>query len=159
MAAPNNSTKTMTIASLYPSLTAAIGLKRAYFPIVLAGLAGTAKVVDNFTFGHAGRITDLRFIATIPASTASKAATITPSINGTNLTGGVLALTTANCTAGAIVNDTAITAGNTFDADDVFDLTLSSVTAFSEGSGVIEVTYYDDDQRAVFAKSQMAFAA
>jgi hypothetical protein len=159
VAAPNTSTQTLTLNAMHPLLDASIGLKKAYFPIVLAGLAGTAKVVDNFTFGCRGRVMDIRFIATIPASTASKAATITPSIGGTNLTGGVLALTTANCTAGAIVNDSAITAGNTFDADDAFDLTLSSVTAFVEGSGVIEVTYYNDDERSLFAKMGLLFAA
>ena len=67
------------------------------------------------------------------------------------LAGGVLALTTANCTAGAKVAGSAITALNTFTPTSKFDLTLSSVTAFVEGSGVVLVTYYNDDDRNALA--------
>jgi len=142
LAAPNSSTTDLSIATV---IGAGTGKQHVYFPVVLAGLAGTAKVVDNYLFGFNGRILAVDFLATVPASTAAKAATITPSLDGTNLTGGVLALTTANCTAGALVSGTAVTAGYTFTPTSQFDLTLSSVTAFVEGSGVIDVTVINDD--------------
>jgi hypothetical protein len=154
---PNTSTSTLTLTAMHPLLDAAIGLKKMQIPVALAGLAGTAKVVDNLTFGHAGRITAIKFVTTVPASTGSKAATITPSLGGTNITGGVLALTTATCTAGAVFAGTAITALNSFSADTAFDLTLSSVTAFAEGSGFIEVTYVNTDERDFYAKMGLLF--
>lgn len=133
------------------------------FPIVLAGLSGTNKVVSNYQFGCHGRIMATRYVPTIPATTASKAATITPTLDDVALgaasgSGGALALTTANSGADdPPVSGTAITGTNSFSPTTNFDLTLSSVTAFSEGSGVIEVDYYDDDFRSLFAKMGLLF--
>ena len=110
-----SSNLTMSLDGLYPLKTAGLGLRKSYFPVTLAGLAGTAKVVDNYTFDCNGRITAIDFVTTVPASTASKAATITPVLDGTAITGGVLALTTALATAGAdYCRRTPITALNTF---------------------------------------------
>lgn len=164
MANPNIVQTPMNVQTLYSAETAGFGMQKAYFPVVLAGLTGTNKVVDNYQFGCNGKITSLKYVGTVPATTASKAATITPSLGGVNLTaasgnGGALALTTANSGAGAVVSGVAITGGNTFTPTTLFDLTLSSVTAFSEGSGVIEVTYTNEDVRALFAKMGLLFPA
>jgi hypothetical protein len=62
-------------------------------------------------------------------------------INAVNLTGGVISLTSANCTPlGAVIAGTAITANNTFGATDTISVEASSVTAFVEGEGVLLLT-------------------
>lgn len=88
------------------------------------------------------RITAVDFTVNSAVTTGSKAATLTAAINGTNITtGGVLALTSANCTpAGAVVNSTAPSAGNSGDAGDTVGVNVSSVTTFVEGSGLLTMT-------------------
>lgn len=77
-----------------------------------------------------------------PPTTAAKAATLTVQINGTAVTGGVIALTSANtATSGAAVASTAITANNgTQTAGLTVEVAVSSVTAFVEGDGYVELT-------------------
>lgn len=157
MAAPNIVQTPMTFASMYPLKAAGMGLRKTYFPVTLAGLLGTAKVVDNYTFDCNGRITNIEYVSTVPASAASKAATLTPSLDGVNLTGGVLNLTTALAVAGAVVPATPITGLNVFTPTSQFDLTLSAVTAFTEGSGVLEVTWYNTDEIYIAAQRNMMF--
>jgi len=110
------------------------------FPVTLANITGTMDVVTNYIAGFAGSITKFSFIVTTPVTTASKAATLNLEIGTTNLTGGVLSLTSANCTPlGAVVDATAITANNTFTSTDSISVEASSVTAFTEGAGVLEI--------------------
>jgi hypothetical protein len=75
-------------------------------------------------------------------TTAAKAATATVQINGAAVTGGVMSLTSANCTpSGAAVAATAITANNgTFVPGSTLEVAISSVTAFLEGDGWFEFT-------------------
>lgn len=75
-------------------------------------------------------------------TTAAKLATATVQINGAAVTGGVMALTSANCTpTGAAVAATDITANNfTQTAGTTLEVAISSVTAFSEGDGWFEIT-------------------
>ncbi len=106
-------------------------------PVELAALAD-GEVVANITPGFVGRILRVDFLVAKPATTAAKLSTLTPRIGTTALTGGVLALTSANMTpVGKVVNGTAITALNTFGAADTIDVQASSTTAFVEGSGAI----------------------
>jgi hypothetical protein len=162
---PNTSTEDISLNGMHPVGGPRVGLNTKAFPIVLAGLSGTNKVVSNYQFGCNGRVVATRYIPTIPATTASKAATITPTLDDVALgaasgSGGALALTTANSGADdPPVSGTAITGTNTFSATTNFDLTLSSVTAFAEGSGVIEVDWYDDDLRDLLSTMGVLFAA
>jgi len=72
-------------------------------------------------------------------TTAAKASTATAQVNGVSVTGGVVALTSANCTpSGAAVAGTAITAGNTGTADQTVGVVMSATTAFAEGNGWFE---------------------
>jgi hypothetical protein len=82
-----------------------------------------------------------------PASTASKLTTLTLSTSAGAVTGGVMALTTANQnTTGGTVAATAISGANaTAAAGGTIIVTPTSTTAFVEGDGWIEVTVKNND--------------
>jgi len=106
-------------------------------PVKLSKVAN-GDVVTEYTPGFPGAIKKVSFLVTDPVTTADKAATLNLEINSTNLTGGVLALTSANCTPlGKVIDATAITGNNVFDADDTISVEASSVTAFVEGEGLL----------------------
>lgn len=107
------------------------------FPINLASVAdGDVFTAIPLTF--AGTFTQVEFRTTVVASTGGKATTLNLEINTTNLTGGAIALTTANQdTVGGIIAGTAITAANTFAAGDTFSVEASSTTAFAQGAGLL----------------------
>jgi len=106
-------------------------------PIILSKVAN-GYILTSYTPGFHGRIKALDFAVSDPATTAAKAATLNAEIGTTNLTGGTVALTSANCTPlGAIVAGAAITAGAAFDRDDTISIEASGVTAFVEGQGYL----------------------
>lgn len=106
-------------------------------PVKLAKLAN-GDIVTTFTPGFAGTIEKISFVVTDPATTADKAATLNMEIGTTNLTGGVLSLTTVACgTLGKVTDATAITANNAFDKTDTISVEAADVTAFSEGEGAL----------------------
>lgn len=97
----------------------------------------------EFVPGYAGRIGKFYAVATKAASTASKLTTLNLEIGTTNLTGGALALTSANMTPiGAKVDASAITAGNTFSATDAISIEASSTTAFAEGEVELVIEFF-----------------
>lgn len=113
-------------------------------PVTLAQIpASSGKLIDNFIPGFAGRIRSLSFLVGTAATTASKLATLAPSINpggatAVDATGGSLALTSANMTpVGVVVNSSAVSAGGVFGAADGITIKTSGVTAFVEGAGVL----------------------
>ena len=108
------------------------------FPVDLASITGAGDVVTTYTPGFAGKIVKLDAVVNVPVTTAAKAASINAEIGTTNLTGGVVALTSANCTPmGAVIAGSAVTAANSFTATDTISLEAASVTAFAEGSVTI----------------------
>jgi hypothetical protein len=124
------------------------GRRRAHvfnLPITLANITGAGDVLTDFTPGFSGRIVKTQFSVSTRATTASKAVTLNLEIGTADLTGGTIALTTANCgTLGAVVAGTAVTAANTFSATDTISVEASSVTAFAEGAGTLHVTVLED---------------
>jgi hypothetical protein len=87
-----------------------------------------------------GIITATRAIVQNPATTAAKAATVTPEIAGVAVTGGVLTLTSANMTpASNVVAGSAVTAANRFEAGDTLGWIASAVTAFVEGTALFQM--------------------
>lgn len=105
-----------------------------------------ADLITNYIPGYNGKILATHAFATKPATTAAKAATLTPKVNATPVTGGALALTSANMTpAGAKVDSAAITALNTFLPTDTIGITAASVTAFVEGSVTIIIDLQNTD--------------
>lgn len=131
MAAPNSTT---TQGSLF-------GPQVIVIPVgVLTGLANAQvwKVAIPYNFV----VTAALFRVGVAVTTGAKAATLTVQVNGVAVTGGVMALTSANCTpCGAAVAATAITAANGSGAvGQTVEVAVSSVTAFVEGSGYVELT-------------------
>jgi len=106
-------------------------------PVKLSKVAN-GDLLTQFTPGFPGRIVKASFAVTDPVTTASKAASINLEIGSTNLTGGVIDLTSANCgTLGTVVDGSEITGNNVFDSDDTISIEASGVTAFAEGEGVL----------------------
>lgn len=113
-------------------------------PVQLLDLASTTTLNIDAPFD--GKITAINFRVIKPATASGKAATLTAQVAGTNVTGGVVALTSANCTpAGAQVAGTAITGLNTFTSGQAIGVNVTSVTAFTEGDGVIELLVTNND--------------
>jgi len=109
-------------------------------PITLSNLAD-GDVLTEFTPGFAGRVKAVDFAVGVPVTTGSKAATLNLEIGTTDLTGGVVELTSANCTPlGKIVAGSAITDGAAFTDSDSISVEASSVTAFAEGDGYLLIT-------------------
>jgi hypothetical protein len=111
------------------------------FYIPLPDIAN-GDLLTEWVPGFAGTITDLLAHVQKAATTADKAADINLEIETTNLTGGVLGLTSANCTPkGAQVAATAITANNAFSATQKISVEASGVTAFVEGAIWLMIGY------------------
>jgi hypothetical protein len=93
-------------------------------------------LLTTYTPGYAFKVLAADFRVAKPATTADKAATLNLEIGTTNVTGGEIALTSANCTPkGAAVAGAAITAANTGAANATISVEASSTTAFAEGTG------------------------
>jgi hypothetical protein len=113
-------------------------------PVNLANLANAQVYQVDAPFD--GTLVAANFRVTVAATTAAKAATLTAQANGTSVTGGVIALTSANATpVGAKVAGSAITGANTFTAGQTVGVVVSAVTTFIEGAGVIELTVQNSD--------------
>jgi hypothetical protein len=112
-------------------------------PLQLADVAaGDFKVAVPYAF----TLLATAFRTAKAATTAAKAATLTPDINGVAVTGGVVALTSANQnTIGGSVAGSAVTAANTGTAGQALGVTASAVTAFVEGDGWVEFTVLNND--------------
>jgi len=109
-------------------------------PIKLANLSA-ADVLTDLIPGFNGRVKSIDFAVTDPVTTAAKAAALHAEIGAVAVTGGVVSLTSANCTPlGAQVADTAITALAAFKATDTLSIVAAAVTTFVEGEGVLYVT-------------------
>jgi hypothetical protein len=106
-------------------------------PIDFPSLANGGQTY-SITPGFAGRIKSISVAVRKAVSTASKSANITAQAGGLNVTGGVVALTSANATPiGANVAGSAITAGNTFTAAQTIGFIVTGVTTFIEGDGSV----------------------
>ena len=116
------------------TIAAGVGVETIAFFVNLAQI--TATTIMSFTPGYAFKVLAIQFSVEIAVTTGAKAVTLTPTVNGSGVTGGALALTSANCTPkGTTVAGSAITAGNVGTSAQTLSLAASAVTAFSEGSG------------------------
>ena len=116
--------------------------KTLTFPVTLASIAN-GDVLTGFVMPEAGELTSFSYAGTgAKVTTASKTAALNLEIGTTDVTGGVVTITSALlANLGAVVAGTAITGTNTFAAGDLLSIEAASVTAFSEGSGVLIVGY------------------
>lgn len=112
------------------------------FPVNAMTALANGDWITNFIPGFAGRIVALGWLQGTAVTTASKAATINAEIGTTDLTGGVVSLTSAACTPrGKFIAGTAVTGGNVFTETDTISIEISGVTSFAEGDGLIVVSY------------------
>lgn len=110
-------------------------------PVVLANIAD-GDIVTNYTPGFVGELISSQFIVTDPATTTGHGSILSLEIGAAPVTGGALPLTSANCTPlGNVVAGSAITAGNSFTALDTISVIASSTNAFTDGQGVLVLTY------------------
>lgn len=140
-----------TTGSASNTLAAGVGVYELVIPITLAGVAN-GDVLTNLVLGHKFKILATTFAVTTAVTTGSKATTLNLEIGTTNLTGGEVALTSANCTPlGALVAGAAVTAANTGSAADTLSIEASSTTAFAEGAGVLVIRVQNMDTADAFA--------
>lgn len=110
-------------------------------PVSLAGITMAMDIVTGLVPGVDGEIVNVQFVVTEVVTTGGAAVDLNVEIGTTNLTGGVVELTSANCaTLGAVIAGSAITANNTLESTDAISVEASDVSAFSEGAGVLIVT-------------------
>jgi predicted RecA/RadA family phage recombinase len=111
------------------------------FPITNSTIAD-ADIVTEFTPGFAGRIEKFAYVCHTPNVDGAKESTLNLEIGTVDVTGGVLALTSAKLTPlGKVSEATAITAANVFSATDTISIEAASTTAFTAGTGALIVTY------------------
>lgn len=133
-------------------LTPKVGIVKVPFFVNLSAITGAGDVVTSYVPGFNFKILALDWVQANPVTTAAKAASLNAEIGATDVTGGVIALTSAAATPlGKVINGTAVTGANTGDADDAISIEASSVTAFSEGSGTIVLTLQNLDEVAEYA--------
>lgn len=131
---------------------AGTGVITLAFHVNLASLAANGDVLTDYVPGYKFKILAVDFRVCKAVTTAAKAASINLEIVSTDLTGGVVALTSANCTpAGVAVAGSAVTAANTGTAAQAFSIEVSGVTAFVEGDGWILVKIQNMDSADAFA--------
>lgn len=117
------------------ALAAGAGVQTIALHVNLAALAN-GDILTNYTPGYKFKVLSVAFAVEVAVTTADKAADLNLEIGTTNVTGGVLSLTSANMTPkGAVVAGTAITAANTGSAAATLSIEAANVTAFAEGSG------------------------
>lgn len=106
--------------------------------VTLAQITGAGDVLTNHVVGHAFKILAVDAVVDKVVTTGAKLASLNLEIGTTNLTGGVVALTSSNCTPlGARVAGSSVTANNTGTATDTLSIEAASVTAFSEGEVIV----------------------
>lgn len=111
------------------------------FPINLASVAD-GDVLSAFVPGFKGKIISVDAYVVVPVTTGSKLSTLNLEIGAVNITGGTVALTSANCTPlGAKVAGAAVTALNAFAKGDTISIEASTTTAFIEGMIFLDVAY------------------
>lgn len=147
VAAPVAATLTdSTTGTASATVAAGTGVQVIALPIDLASITGAGDVLTNYTPGWKFKLLSASFAVSKPVTTAAKAVTLNLEIGITDVTGGSIALTSANCTPlGAVVAGTAITGANTGNAVDTISVEAASVTPFIEGQGYILIKIQNMD--------------
>jgi hypothetical protein len=125
------------------STTLAANLARQHVPLYmnLADITASGDLLTTYTPGYAGKILAVDFAVMQPVTTASKSATLNLEIGSTNVSGGVVTLTSAACTPqGTVVAGTTVSSNNIFTSGSTISIEAASVTAHAEGSGWLMLT-------------------
>lgn len=107
-------------------------------PVALAAIPA-GDVLTSYPLPGAGRIVGFRYVPSVVSSTAGDGMNLNLEIGTTNLTGGVLGLTSANTnTLGVVVESSAITGANTYAPGALLSIEgATGAGAFAEGSGAL----------------------
>lgn len=134
------------------TIAAGVGVSTLSLSVELVQITGAADVMTEFVPGYAFKIISIAARVSKVVTTAAKAVTLNLEIDTTNVTGGLVALTSANCTPlGAAIAGSAITAANTGSATSKISLEAASVTAFSEGAVEVLIVIQNTDTASAFA--------
>lgn len=134
------------------TVAAGVGVFTLAIPITLAQIVGAGDVLTTYTPGFRFKLLsfDARVVEVV--TTGGDAASLNLEIGAVNVTGGVIALTSANSTPlGAAIAGTAITGNNIGTAADTISIESSSVTAFAEGAVVALIRIQNMDTADAFA--------
>jgi len=125
-----------TKVTLQAPLAETVGVQVLPFFVNLAEVTGNADILTGYAPGFRGKVLSVDFAVCKAVTTGSKRADFNLEIGTTNLTGGVVSVTSAAATpAGVVVAGTAVTGANTFSATDALSIEAANVTAHAEGSG------------------------
>lgn len=140
------SASSMSVRLFTPEEYAAYGsIGHWVFNLPLATLAN-GDIITTITPGFRGRFIKMYSTVTVAVSTGAKLATLNLEIHETNVTGGTLALTSANCdTLGKTVAAAAMTAAKAFTKAQTISLEAASVTTFAEGEVALVIQYQADE--------------
>lgn len=153
VAAPTTETLTdSTTGTASNTLAAGVGVANLVIPIHNLATVADGDVLTALTVGYKFKILSVDAFVTNEVTTASKATTLNVEIGTIDLTGGVVALTSANtATLGAKIAGSAVTAANTGTAADTISVEASSTTAFAEGGVMLVVRIQNMDTADAFA--------
>lgn len=132
-----------TVGTASDTIAAGVGITDWMFYVSLPDVTN-ADLIGAFTPGYAFKVLKLDFLHEKAVTTGGKAATLTPKINGSAITGGVLALS-GTYAAGAVTAASAVTPANEGTNAQTFSITASGVTTFTEGNGIIRVRVQNTD--------------
>ena len=134
------------------SMAAGAGVQTLAIPITLASITANGDVLTNYTPGYRFKVLAVDFAVGQPVTTVAKLITLNLEIDATNVTGGAVALTSANCTPlGALVAGSAVTAANVGTSAQTLSVEASGVTAFVEGDGMLLIKLQNMDTADAFA--------
>jgi hypothetical protein len=127
------------------TLSPNVGVFTLAVPVNLSAITQSGAIF-TYTPGFNFKLISAAFSVNTPATTAAKAANISAVIGATTVSGSTMALTTVNTgSLSALVAGAAITGQNTGTSASALTLTASSVTAFSQGSGMVLLTVQNMD--------------
>lgn len=117
-----------------------VAFETLMFQVNLAAIPA-GDVVTSYPLPGSGRIIGFRYVPTAVTTTAGDGMNLNLEIGTTNLTGGVLGLTSANTnTLGVVVEATAITGNNTYAPGALLSIEgATGAGAFAEGSGSLHI--------------------
>jgi hypothetical protein len=141
-----------TTGTASSTLAAGVGIYNVSAYINLVNITATGNVF-YFLPGHAFKVLSMSATTEKPESVASKAVTLTPYVNGISVTGGALALTTANVVSvGGNISATSITAVNTGTSVQSLNIQCSTFTAaFTNGAVRVILTIQNMDSANAIA--------
>lgn len=135
-----------TTGATTATFAAGVGVFTIPIHITLAQIAGAGDVLTNYTPGYKFKLLSVSAAVDKVVTTGAKAASLNLEIGAVDVTGGVVALTSANCTPlGALVAGSAITAANTGSSSDTISIEAASVTAFVEGEVILLIKIQNMD--------------